>query len=146
MKNVLAPIEFRNQRILLTDQLAEVYETDVQNIQHNYANNKDRFQEGIHYYDLRCEEPKSFKASLPNEIREALKFAPVLYLWTERGASRRCKILDTAKAWEQFDNLEATCFRAKEQTILRKMKEVASDCDPWRSCVSIFCSQISSEI
>ena len=38
-----------------------------------------------------------------------------LYLWTERGANRHCKILDTPKAWEQFDNLEETYFMVKEQ-------------------------------
>ncbi len=37
-----------------------------------------------------------------------------LYLWTERGANRHCKILDTDKAWKQFDNLEETYFRVKE--------------------------------
>ncbi len=37
-----------------------------------------------------------------------------LYLWTERGANRHCKILDTDKAWEQFDSLEETYFRVKE--------------------------------
>ncbi len=38
-------------------------------------------------------------------------------LWTERGANRHCKILDTDKAWEQFDNLEETYFRAKEKNL-----------------------------
>lgn len=37
-----------------------------------------------------------------------------LYLWTERGANRHCKILDTPKVWEQFDNLEETYFLVKE--------------------------------
>ena len=37
-----------------------------------------------------------------------------MYLWTERGANRHCKILDTDKAWEQFDNLEETYFKVKE--------------------------------
>ena len=39
---------------------------------------------------------------------------PHLYLWTERGANHHCKILDTDKAWEQFENLEETYFRVKE--------------------------------
>ena len=42
------------------------------------------------------------------------KRTPQLYLWTERGANRHCKILDTDKAWEQFDNLEETYFKVKE--------------------------------
>ncbi len=45
------------------------------------------------------------------------KNANQLYLWTERGANRHCKILDTDKAWEQFDNLEETYFKVKQTTI-----------------------------
>ena len=45
--------------------------------------------------------------------------ARTLYLWTERGASRHCKILDTEKAWEQFDHLEDTYFRVKEMPRLQ---------------------------
>ncbi|WP_029791777.1 ORF6N domain-containing protein [Metaclostridioides mangenotii] len=46
------------------------------------------------------------------------KRASSLYLWTERGANRHCKILDTDKAWEQFDNLEETYFKVKENPSL----------------------------
>lgn len=106
-------IEFSNERVLTTQQLAEVYETDVKNIQMNFTNNKERFIEGKHYHILTGEELKLFKNSLPNEIGQAIKFAPQLILWTEKGADRHCKILDTDKAWEQFDNLEDTYFRVK---------------------------------
>ena len=106
-------IEFSNERVLTTQQLAEVYETDVKNIQTNFNRNKDRFIEGKHYYILEGEELKKFKSSLPTESRQPLKFAPQLILWTEKGADRHCKILDTDKAWEQFDNLEDTYFRVK---------------------------------
>ena len=106
-------VEFSNERVLTTQQLAEVYETDVKNIQTNFNRNKDRFIEGKHYYILQGEELKNFKISLPTESRQPSKFAPQLILWTEKGADRHCKILDTDKAWEQFDNLEDTYFRVK---------------------------------
>ena len=57
-------------------------------------------------------ELKQFK-NLINEIDLVDKRTPSLILWTERGASRHCKILDTDKAWEQFDNLEETYFKSK---------------------------------
>lgn len=106
----VAVIEWNGERVITTTQLAGVYETDVNNIQMNYANNKERFKEGIHYFYLDGEVLRIFKKSLPNEIGEPLKFIPKLYLWTHRGASRHCKILDTEKAWEQFDNLEDAYF------------------------------------
>ncbi|RGX55320.1 toxin Bro [Anaerotruncus sp. AF02-27] len=118
MTTALTPVEFRGQRLLTTKQLAEVYEASEQQIQQNANNHQDNFIEGTHYFLLQGEALKEFKRYFDN-IEEAIgvsKFASTLYLWTERGASRHCKILDTDKAWEQFDNLEATYFRAKEQS------------------------------
>ncbi|APF21312.1 ORF6N domain-containing protein [Clostridium butyricum] len=114
MENKLTPLEYKGQRILTTKQLAEVYETDVNNIQKNFSNNKERFIEGKHYYKLTGNELAEFKKVL-NDIHDpSIKFTSVLILWTERGADRHCKILDTDKAWEQFDNLEDTYFKVKE--------------------------------
>ena len=109
-------LKHNGQRILTTQQLAEIYETSVDNIKMNFNRNNKNFEEGKHYYLLKGEELRNFKSQvtdsyLPLEIN---KFASSLYLWTERGANRHCKILDTDKAWEQFDNLEETYFRVKE--------------------------------
>lgn len=109
----LKPLEHQNQRVLTTQQLAEIYETSVDNIKMNYKNHKDRFIEGKHYYMLKGDELKGFKNRV-NDIYLVGKNANQLILWTEKGADRHCKILDTDKAWEQFDNLEDTYFRVKE--------------------------------
>lgn len=114
--NNLIPIEFKNERVITTELLAEVYGTDARNISNNFNRNKTKFIEGKHYYLLQGTELKSFKAN--HLLDESLKFVSKLYLWTERGANRHCKILDTDKAWEQFDNLEETYFRVKEDKIL----------------------------
>jgi hypothetical protein len=37
-----------------------------------------------------------------------------LLLWTERGAARHAKILDTDQAWEVFERLEDAYFRARD--------------------------------
>ncbi|MDB3560378.1 hypothetical protein C4233_07325, partial [Clostridioides difficile] len=111
--NNLQVIERNNERVLTTQQLADVYETDSRNISNNFNNNKDRFIEGKHYFLLQGDDLKNFKG-IHTEY-ENLKFASKMYLWTERGANRHCKILDTDKAWEQFDNLEETYFKVKQQ-------------------------------
>ncbi|MGO0833444.1 phage antirepressor KilAC domain-containing protein [Clostridioides difficile] len=110
--NNLQVIERNNERVLTTQQLADVYETDSRNISNNFNNNKDKFIEGKHYFLLQGDDLKNFKG-IHTEY-ENLKFASKMYLWTERGANRHCKILDTDKAWEQFDNLEETYFKVKE--------------------------------
>ncbi|MDB0465994.1 hypothetical protein C4156_02575, partial [Clostridioides difficile] len=96
--NNLQVIERNNERVLTTQQLADVYETDVRNISNNFNNNKDRFIEGKHYFLLQGDDLKNFKG-IHTEY-ENLKFTSKMYLWTERGANRHCKILDTDKAWE----------------------------------------------
>jgi hypothetical protein len=112
--NRLIPLERENQRVLTTKQLAAVYETNENNIQNNFNNHKSKFKEGKHYFLLRGEELRKFKSEV-NDIDLVPKNINQLYIWTERGANRHCKILDTDKAWEQFDNLEETYFRVQQQ-------------------------------
>ncbi|HGM3549798.1 TPA: ORF6N domain-containing protein [Clostridioides difficile] len=112
--NNLQVIERNNKRVLTTQQLADVYETDVNNIQTNFNRNKERFKENVHYFLLQGEYLKEFK-NQPTNSQLVSKHSSQLYLWTERGANRHCKILDTDKAWEQFDNLEETYFKVKQQ-------------------------------
>lgn len=91
-----------------------MYETDQNNVKNNFNNHKNNFIEGTHYFLLQGAELKEFKRYVNNidlPVEDSLKFASHLYLWTERGANRHCKILDTDKAWEQFDNLEETYFK-----------------------------------
>jgi len=107
----LAIIEHKGNRVLTTAQLAEVYETDGNNIVKNFSNNKDRFIEGRDYHVLTGAELKAFKDYV-NNVHVVPQRSPSLYLWTDRGANRHSKILDTDKAWQQFDVLEETYFKA----------------------------------
>jgi hypothetical protein len=120
--NNLIPIKFKSQNVITTELLAEVYGTDTKNISNNFNRNINKFEEGKHYYFLEGMELREFKGN--HLLDDNLKFAPKLYLWTERGASRHCKILDTDKAWEQFDNLEETYFKVKENPFLNMSKEL----------------------
>ena len=108
----LEPITYKGEVVITTNQLAESYETDVKNISNNFNRNKTKFEEKVHYYLLQGEELKKFKAI--HLLDESLKFVSQLYLWTHRGASRHCKILDTDKAWEQFDVLEENYFEGNK--------------------------------
>lgn len=110
----LIPLEFKNQRIMTTKVLSEQFGTEDKIIHQNFKRNEDRFIEGKHYYKLEGEELKEFKANL--HLEGNLKFIPVLYLWTERGAARHAKILDTDEAWEVYEKLEETYFRVQEQS------------------------------
>lgn len=130
MSNKLVPIEHKGQRVITTELLAQVYETDTDNIKHNFNNHKDNFKEGIHYFLLKGEALRAFKREV-NDIPLVAPNVNRLYLWTERGANRHCKILDTPKAWEQFDNLEETYFLVKEHQ--KAIKEKPSKLPPLSS-------------
>lgn len=119
----LQVVEHQGQRVLTTQQLAQAYETDVKNISNNFNRNQKWFIEGRDFYKLEGEELKGFKGCQQNN--ESLKFVSVLYFWTERGANRHCKILNTDRAWQQFDVLEDTYFKVKNnQPVLPQMSHV----------------------
>lgn len=105
-------IVYKGQKVITTELLAQVYETSPKNIQANYARNERYFEHGIHFFLLIGEELKDFK-NQPTTSGLVGKTASSLYLWTERGANRHCKILDTDMAWRQFDHLVDVYFRVK---------------------------------
>lgn len=108
----LIPMELKKQRVMTTEILAEQYGTHTERIRQNYLRNEKRFVEGKHYYKLVGDELRSFKAEYLNDTN--LKFAKELLLWTEKGAARHAKILDTDEAWEVYEELEETYFKIKE--------------------------------
>ncbi|WP_283699133.1 ORF6N domain-containing protein [Clostridium perfringens] len=125
--NNLIPLEFKNQRIITTKVLAEEFGAAEKNINDNFSNNKERFIEGKHYYKLEGQALKEFKSSLPDFIGEPLKFAPKLILWTERGAARHAKILDTDEAWDVYEELEETYFRVKNKENILDTSELSPE-------------------
>lgn len=109
--NELTITEYRNIRVLTTQQIAEAYGTDPKIISKNFERNKDRYIEGKHFICLTGEELKNFKANRQND--DTLKFVSTLYLWTEKGAFLHAKSLNTGKAWEVYDRLVDSYFSVK---------------------------------
>ena len=114
--NNLSVIEYQNQRILTTQQIADAYETDTALISNNFSRNKERYVPGKHYYCLEGEELRAFKGS--HQIDDNLKFAPILYLWTEKGALLHAKSLNTDRAWEMYDYLVESYFNPAQPTVI----------------------------
>lgn len=110
--NELAVTEYRDIRVLTTQQIAEAYGTDEKTVSKNFNNNKDRYTEGKHYVCLRGEELKQFKSNSQN-LRIASN-VNTLYLWTEKGAFLHAKSLGTDKAWEVYENLVDFYFNKKK--------------------------------
>ena len=121
--NQLQVIVHRQARVLTTGQLAESYGTDVKVISNNYTRNADRYTEGKHFIRLTGEKLKDFKAI--HQIDESLKFASILYLWTEKGAWLHAKSLNTDAAWDAYEMLVDEYYKVIEQQQAQDPVELA---------------------
>lgn len=110
-------IEYNNQRLLTTEQLAEFYHVGVKQIQQNFGNNRDKFIEGKHYFYLKGQQLKEFKMQLEN-IELVNPRVSHLLLYTKQGASRHSKMLGTDRAWDMYDQLEENYFNPPQQMAL----------------------------
>ena len=122
--NNLQIIENQNQRVLLTSQLAEVYETDDKVISYNFNHNKERYTEGKHFYCLTGDELKEFFATVNFTNANTGKIRS-LYLWTEKGAMLHAKSLNTDKAWEVYETLVDTYFEVKQAKPMSQIEILA---------------------
>ncbi|MBQ3726880.1 MAG: ORF6N domain-containing protein [Selenomonadaceae bacterium] len=124
MENFKAPVpvEYSNQLVLLTAQLAEYYECDVTKIKQNFNNNASRFTEGRHYFRVTGEALKNLRVD--NIYLQISPKTRTLYLWTERGAARHAKMLSTDKAWDVFEQLE-DCYFSRHSSVLTAAPEPA---------------------
>lgn len=109
--NNLQIIEHKEVRVLTTQQLAESYGTTNKVISNNFNNNKERYQEGKHYYYLQGEDFNEFLQS-QNLGTQISSKARGTYIWTERGAFLHAKSLNTDQAWEVYDRLVEHYFKS----------------------------------
>lgn len=107
----LPPVVWNDARVITTELLAKVYGTDANNIQANHSRNRSRFTEGKHFYRITGDNLKNLRLTMSKSQIPAK--ARSLILWTERGAMRHAKMLETDKAWEVFETLEDCYFAVK---------------------------------
>lgn len=109
----LAPVVWHDAKVITTELLAKVYGASSKQINDNYANNADRFEAGKHYFKLEGDDLRGFK-NRPENFGSVGKRARSVILWTERGAARHAKMLDTDVAWDIFEKLEDHYFHKRE--------------------------------
>lgn len=123
----LTVTEYKNIRVLTTQQIAEAYGTDSKTISYNFNHNKDRYTEGKHFILLVGDELRAFREihDLPNNLNK-------FYLWTKKGAFLHAKSLNTDTAWEVYDRLVDSYF--DKQEIIPKdyptaLRALADECE-----------------
>lgn len=120
----LPVIEWAGVRVVTTETLALGYGTDEANIRNNLSRNLDRFEDGKHYYLLSGSELREFKNRV-TDGHSVGKNARSLTLWTEKGAARMSKIVDTDDAWFFFERLEDSYFRPAAVAAIPQTYEAA---------------------
>ncbi|MGM7881004.1 ORF6N domain-containing protein [Yersinia enterocolitica] len=113
--DTLKPILHNQIPVITTELLAQLYGTDVSNIKMNHSRNQTRFEDGKHYFKLVGDELRTFKHKVTESYLVATR-AKHLILWTERGAARHAKMLETDQAWEVFEKLEDCYFNQNKTT------------------------------
>ncbi|MDD1789109.1 ORF6N domain-containing protein [Burkholderia gladioli] len=108
----LPAIVWCETKVITTELLAVLYGTDAENIQKNYERNAGRFEEGKHFFKLAGEDLREFKQL--TDSKSVSRHARNLTLWTERGAARHAKMLETDQAWDVFEKLEDCYFHRTE--------------------------------
>lgn len=114
----LPVIEWKGVRVVTTETLAAGYGATSQQITNNFNRNKNRFEEGKHYFRAEGDDVEILRNSLRG-VQISSK-ARSLYLWTERGAARHAKMLETDEAWSFFEKMEDAYFRPAPTEVSRK--------------------------
>lgn len=122
--------------VVTTEQLSSFYGTGADNIKKNYSRNSSRFELGKHYFMITGSELRTFKDSVTfGHLVD--KRAPKLTLWTERGAARHAKMLETNRAWDVYEQLEDCYFTQKEKIEAPRKKTTVDERTPLRDAVNM---------
>lgn len=113
----LPVIEWCGVRVVMTDTLAKGYGVPENTIRKNLSNNRDRFVEDVHVFTLKGAALKAFRNHV-NDIHSVNKHTTTLTLWTERGAARMSKIIDSDQAWDFFEKMESSYFSRQRNVFL----------------------------
>ncbi|EMC1695445.1 ORF6N domain-containing protein [Salmonella enterica] len=116
----LSPITHNQIPVITTELLAELYGTDPVRIRQNHNENKVRFVEGKHFFKVVGDDLKNLRVALNYSQNPVSPKTRSLILWTERGAARHAKMLETDQAWEVFERLEDCYFSQKQPVPARQ--------------------------
>ncbi|KPP02693.1 P22AR C-terminal domain-containing protein, partial [Escherichia coli] len=136
------PITHNQIPVITTELLAQLYGTEPVRIRQNHHENKVRFVEGKHFFKVVGNDLKELRVALnySQNLRvtlsnsqnlqpslRGLQISPKarsLILWTERGAARHAKMLETDQAWDVFEKLEDCYFSQCEKNTGKQEKKL----------------------
>lgn len=123
----LPAITHAGRPVVTTALLAKLYGTDDNNLIKNFQRNSGRFVAGKHFHKLEGADLKALKDYMTDsQVVQISKNTRQMILWTERGAARHAKMLDTEQAWEMFEKLEDSYFGKAPLLVIEHKPETLS--------------------
>ncbi|EDU6969099.1 ORF6N domain-containing protein [Salmonella enterica subsp. enterica serovar Sandiego] len=116
----LVIVTYSNVPVITTELLAKLYETEEKHIRQNFKRNECRFIAGKHFFKVSGSELDDLRTS--QRCLQISTKTRSLILWTERGAARHAKMLETDQAWEVFERLEDCYFSQKQPATTRQVE------------------------
>jgi murein L,D-transpeptidase YafK len=126
LDNEVRIIEWQDQRVVMTKDIAKLHGIEVKHINEKYRRNKKYFKEGYDYFEIK-QDDKRLVENCDQSIKELLFRNPADYvlLITEAGYLNFIKTINDDRAWAIFLELKKIYFHAKQSKELRdKTKEV----------------------
>ncbi|WP_235204969.1 ORF6N domain-containing protein [Pectobacterium brasiliense] len=113
--------------VITTELLAQLYGTEAARIRKNHNRNQNRFVCGKHYYKVTGSDLDNLRVSLRHS--QISPRARSLILWTERGAARHAKMLETDQAWDVFEWLEESYFNPQAKAVQPEQRKPVHPCE-----------------
>ncbi|POE19246.1 hypothetical protein BV923_19405 [Pectobacterium odoriferum] len=123
----LSVLTYNAAPVITTESLAQLYGTSSHSITKNHRSNVARFVAGKHFFKIEGDELRLFKHRVTNsdsvkndrltDSQSVARQARSLILWTERGAARHAKMLETDQAWDVFEKLEDCYFNPQAKAV-----------------------------
>ncbi|MCW7764326.1 P22AR C-terminal domain-containing protein [Photorhabdus luminescens] len=133
----LPSIHHNSIPVITTELLAKLYDAEINSIQQNFKRNSERFVAGKHYFKISGEDLRNLRLTMSQ-----LQISPKtrsLILWTERGAARHAKMLETDQAWDVFEALEDFYFNQKDVApATASVKTTTDERTPLRDAINMF--------
>ena len=82
---------YKNIPVMTTEMLAQAYDVTPKQIRQNYANNRERFIEGKHFFLYQVKISRIFVCESKISTHKISSKVRVLILWTKRGAARHAR-------------------------------------------------------
>lgn len=123
----LSVVTHNNIPVVTTELLAQLYGTTAHSITKNHRSNVSRFVCGKHYYKIAGKELVDLRVTY-SDLQISAKTRSLI-LWTERGAARHAKMLETDQAWDVFEKLEECYFNPQVKAVQPLPKKPVHPCE-----------------